>query len=317
MEIKLKFIIFTTINNNENLINFNFMPKTQKTLNELNNLRNNFSSQDYENYLNGDLKLKDIYKIFNCCENSFDYFLQEKGWLGRIAAIRSSTKHDFFNTIDTSEKAYILGFYIADGCLVKNKICFSLNLEDLQILKDIKNYLCPITKISYTKERINKSGILSHSMCKISITSDEMSKTLEKYGLGHRKTYLAKSIKNIIPNELMWDFIRGYFDGDGCVSASDTTKKHITKTGEEKVYHHWNIGFTIISKDRMILDEINEFFIKEGIDTHVYPDTRENFLVGTHSLEEVKKIYNKLYTTSNLYLQRKKEKFNKIMKIPR
>ena len=154
-------------------------------------------------------------------------------------------------------------------------------------------------------------------MCKISITSDEISKTLQNYGLGYNKTYLAKSIKDIIPENLMWDFIRGYFDGDGCVSISNTTKKHITKSGEEKIYYHRNIGFTIISKDKMILDEINDFFLKEGINTYVYPDIRNNFLVGTHSLEEVEKIYQKLYTTSNLYLQRKKIKFDEIMKIPR
>ena len=47
----------------------------------------------------------------------------------------------------------------------------------------------------------------------------------------------------------MWHFIRGYFDGDGCISASNTTKK---VNGKE--YYHTNIGFTIISKDKNILE---------------------------------------------------------------
>ena len=58
---------------------------------------------------------------------------------------------------------------------------------------------------------------------------------------------------------------------------------------------------------------MNEFFMEEGINTHVYPDNKGNYLVGTHSKSEVEKIYNKLYTSSNLFMERKRTKFNEIM----
>ena len=59
--------------------------------------------------------------------------------------------------------------------------------------------------------------------------------------------------------------------------------------------------------------EMNDFFIEEGINTHVYPDNKGNYLVGTHSKSEIEKIYNKLYTSSNLFMKRKRTKFNEIM----
>lgn len=291
--------------------------KTEKTLKELNHLRNNLTQKHYEDYLNGDLTLKEICKQFNCTQNSLDYFFQEQNWLPRRTYIKLNTRDNYFDKIDTPEKAYIFGFYIADGCIVKNKICFALNEEDLQILIDIKTQLCPAAQINYQKERRNKSGILSHPTYRLAITSDRIVKTLNDYGCGYKKTYLSKSIKNIVPTEYMWDFIRGYFDGDGCISSSIVQKRHITKQGEEKVYQYQNIGFTIISKDKTILDELCSFFSSEGINTHVYPDTKGNFLIGAHSKEEIIKIYKKLYTDCLLFLKRKKEKFDKIMETSR
>lgn len=115
----------------------------------------------------------------------------------------------------------------------------------------------------------------------------------------------------------MWDFIRGYWDGDGNINSSDVIKNVTLKNGETASYQYTNVGFTIISKDPLILEELNDFFLESGISTHVYPDNRENYLVGTHSKSEVEKIYNNLYTSSNLYLNRKRIKFDEIMKIPR
>lgn len=115
----------------------------------------------------------------------------------------------------------------------------------------------------------------------------------------------------------MWDFIRGYWDGDGNINFSEVTKNVTLKNGETTSYQYTNVGFTIISKDSLILEELNEFFLESGISTHVYPDNKGNYLVGTHSRSEVEKIYNNLYTPSNFYLNRKRIKFDEIMKIPR
>ena len=282
--------------------------KTAKTEQMLEILRKNFTDEDYKEYILGNLKMKDVYEKYEVNQNAMDYFFAEKGYVKRSTLRKENIKIDIFNPVNTPEAAYILGFYIADGCLNGNKFVITLNEKDKEILEKIRDYMSPITKLIYKKETINKQGIVSHPMYSFAFACKEIVNCLEDLGLGKNKTYLSKSIKNVVPKELMWDFIRGYWDGDGCISSSN-----VTKNVKETSYNYINIGFTIISKDPDILNEMNEFFIEEGINTHVYPDNKGNYLVGTHSKSEVEKIYNKLYTSSNLFMERKRTKFNEIM----
>lgn len=252
--------------------------------------------------------MKDVYEKYKVNQNAVDYFFAEKGYVKRSTLRKENIKTNIFNPVNTPEAAYILGFYIADGCLNGNKFVITLNEKDKEILEKIRDYMSPITKLIYKKETINKQGIVSHPMYSFAFSCKEIVSCLEDLGLGKNKTYLSKSIKNVVPKELMWDFIRGYWDGDGCISSSN-----VTKNVKETSYNYINIGFTIISKDPDILNEMNEFFIEEGINTHVYPDNKGNYLVGTHSKPEIEKIYNKLYTSSNLFMERKRTRFNEIM----
>lgn len=261
--------------------------------------------------------MKDVYAKYECNQNAMDYFFAERGYIKRGNLRNSKIKKDIFNPVNTPEAAYILGFYIADGCINGNKFVITLSEKDKEILEKIRDYMSPVTKLCYKPERINKAGITTHPMYSFSFACKEIVSRLEELGLGQKKTYLEKSIKNIVPKEFMWDFIRGYWDGDGNINSSEVTKKVTLKNGEEATYQYNNIGFTIISKDPLILEELNEFFLESGISTYVYPDNKGNYLVGTHSKSEVEKIYNHLYTSSNLYLNRKRIKFDEIMKIPR
>lgn len=282
--------------------------KTAKTEQMLEILRQNFTDEDYKEYILGNLKMKDVYEKYKVNQNAVDYFFAEKGYVKRSTLRKENIKTNIFNPVNTPEAAYILGFYIADGCLNGNKFVITLNEKDKEILEKIRDYMSPITKLIYKKETVNKQGIISHPMYSFAFSCKEIVNKLEKLGLGKNKTYLNKSIKNIVPKELMWDFIRGYWDGDGCISNSN-----VTKNVKETSYNYVNIGFTIISKDPNILNEMNEFFVEEGINTHVYPDNKGNYLVGTHSKPEIEKIYNKLYTSSNLFMERKRTRFNEIM----
>ena len=284
------------------------LKKTAKTEQMLEILRQNFTDEDYKEYILGNLKMKDVYEKYKVNQNAMDYFFAEKGYVKRSTLRKENIKIDIFNPVNTPEAAYILGFYIADGCLNGNKFVITLNEKDKEILEKIRDYMSPITKLIYKKETIIKQGIVSHPMYSFAFACKEIVSCLEDLGLGKNKTYLSKSIKNVVPKELMWDFIRGYWDGDGCISSSN-----VTKNVKETSYNYINIGFTIISKDPDILNEMNEFFMEEGINTHVYPDNKGNYLVGTHSKSEVEKIYNKLYTSSNLFMERKRTKFNEIM----
>ena len=82
------------------------------------------------------------------------------------------TKHqnndNYFDVIDSHEKAYILGFLIADGCIrlekrksgnFSKRICFSNSIDDWDVIKYIHDKICPEVKlITYhnTKGAINR-----------------------------------------------------------------------------------------------------------------------------------------------------------------
>ena len=189
--------------------------KTAKTEQMLEILRQNFTDEDYKEYILGNLKMKDVYEKYKVNQNAVDYFFAEKGYVKRSTLRKENIKTNIFNPVNTPEAAYILGFYIADGCLNGNKFVITLNEKDKEILEKIRNYMSPITKLIYKKETVNKQGIISHPMYSFAFSCKEIVNKLEKLGLGKNKTYLNKSIKNIVPKELMWDFIRGYWDGDG------------------------------------------------------------------------------------------------------
>ncbi len=287
----------------------------QKIQNQITNLKTNFPWDLYNRYLQGDIKYSQLLQLLNCSDYIFKIVIQDMSLYKRRQYNNTMTNHAIFDNINTEYQAYILGFYIADGCICNSEyITFALNQQDVQILTDIKNIINPNAKISFYKERINKHGIKTHPIAQFKVHSKHIFDTLQNYGLGCNKTYLQKSIANIIPKELMWHFIRGYFDGDGMIGRYLITKKHQCKNGVIKKYYSYNYNYTIISHDQCILQEILDFYKSEGINAIIYQEQRSgNYLVGSHSLCEIKKVFNKLYENSTIYLQRKYYKFRQII----
>ena len=110
---------------------------------------------------------------------------------------------------NTEEMYYFLGFMSADGCLKNTgEISININVKDIKILEDLKNYLG--TKKPIYFQKINNSVIFSFGNKKIY-------NNITKFGLTPQKSLTLKFPPNI-PNNMMNHFIRGYFDGDGSVS---------------------------------------------------------------------------------------------------
>ena len=276
----------------------------------IDSIETKFKIEDYENFLNKKISRKDLANLIGITEYSLIEYLKYKklSTSPRIYFL-SSIKHDIFDVIDTEEKAYLLGFYIADGCITGNRLCFTLSNDDIKHLKKIRDLISPNSKLNFQPSRISKQNIKSNALCKLAISSSKIVNRLNELGLGYKKTYLKKSIINTVPNNLMWHFIRGYFDGDGCISAS--LVKHIYKN---KIYHNYNVNWTIISHDNCILKEIQQF-IENNLNLKIllYPDNKGNYLVGTHSIKNLKPIFEALYNNSTIKLERKYEKFKNII----
>lgn len=132
-------------------------------------------------------------------------------------------KEDFFEIINTEEKAYFLGLMFADGAVVLDasekrspSISLSLKLSDIQLIQEFRTLLCMGGRITYDKRKNKESAILS-------FRSKKMAEDLSKYGIVPNKTYKTKHLPEV-PQEFLKDFLRGLLDGDGSLYLGGTNK---------------------------------------------------------------------------------------------
>lgn len=123
-----------------------------------------------------------------------------------------SLNENYFDNINTPNKAYILGWVMSDGYVNNYKLVFGL--KDLEILEFIKSETKSEHKISevfvYDK-RTNKT----YQQYVLQITSKKMSESLNKLGVHQSKSFTVDLPK--IDNTLYPHLIRGIFDGDGYI----------------------------------------------------------------------------------------------------
>lgn len=124
---------------------------------------------------------------------------------------------NYFNIIDTSEKAYWLGFLYADGYNSTTYIQLGISSIDINHLRKYRKSLNSTHPISNKK---------NDNTVNITISDKQITKDLTKLGCINNKTYKGKFPNyNQIPQIYMRDFIRGFFDGDGCIHKLITKKE--------------------------------------------------------------------------------------------
>lgn len=208
---------------------------------------------------------------------------------------------DYFEEINTSEKAYILGFIASDGCVQpeNNKIKIDLKEIDEDILLKIQKEIGHDNKLSHYKQKSyfnEKEYIINIS--RLVINSKQMIKDLQKYGVVKNKTDILNINLSLISKEFFFDFLRGMFDGDGCISFS-----------KEKKYCDVTLTSTPIMLNK-ILDWLNK---NCEYDCKFYLNYRHKDNLNNATIISTNKDFNKnflkdLYLNSTIYLDRK---FNK------
>lgn len=215
----------------------------------------------------------------------------------------------YFDKIDTEYKAYILGLIYADGTIddkVRGKrewrLIISLQEEDGYVLKQLlEDTNKKELKISHPPSIKNRNWKKRVVAC---VNNTYLCNTLANLGCGPRKSQLGMKFP-IIPENLINHFIRGFFDGDGCVTINKRLYRGVTKTTEN---YKLKIAFT--STDNTFLDEIVKLLpIKK-----VYKTSKlRKQIVYTYWIENVSDVanfYEYLYKDATIYFQRKYDKFN-------
>jgi hypothetical protein len=194
---------------------------------------------------------------------------------------------DFFQEINTEEKAYFAGFIAADGNIRKDflKMRIELNIKDKEILEKFKTVLGSDLTI---KEHFRPNN---HS-CYLDLNSKKICTDLSKIGIIPNKSLILDINFDLIPQELTRHFIRGYFDGDGSINCY---------TRQNKNYKEWELSFIGTEK---FLCKIQE---KMNI-THKLYTCGNNWRFGIKKKQTISEIIDFLYQDATVYLERKKEK---------
>jgi len=116
---------------------------------------------------------------------------------------------NFFETIDSEEKAYWLGFIAADGNLSSKRPLFRLTLAEKDLNHIIKLKMCLNSKKTPFKIKNTSSYRITHY-------SKKMYNDLVNKGITPRKSLTLLPSRDI-SEDLIRHWVRGYFDGDGSV----------------------------------------------------------------------------------------------------
>lgn len=198
----------------------------------------------------------------------------------------------YFDNIDTPNKAYILGFLYADGNLTQHGYGIRLFLQDRDknILEDIlaelkSNYPLHFYDYSYKPNHRNQYGIF--------ISNKYMFNSLLNCGLTPNKSLTLK-YPTCIPDKYQKDFLRGYFDGDGTL--------HSSKNGKNCNFISTN-DFCIVAKD------IIESHVGVNCGVYQYDENGITSILQISGGKQVTKFLSWIYENSDLKLKRKYLKY--------
>lgn len=213
---------------------------------------------------------------------------------------------DYFQIIDTSEKAYWLGFLYADGCInrkYKNDKLSSMQLELSLSIKDkahLQKFALSLDSNVPIKERLVKYKDSEYGACRLLVCNTKICYDLIDKGCTPQKsTTVRMPNDHIIPFHLKSDFLRGYFDGNGCI--------HVRLQGGKPT-----IEIVIATGSEDMLKDISSFLFSNRIVTvmpKIYKDNRSNNHQMFYYGDSVKDFLDYIYSDCTTYLDRKYQQY--------
>lgn len=206
-------------------------------------------------------------------------YLRAKG----IDTLANNKKYSYdrsvFKTIDSEEKAYWLGFILADGYVSDKGLEIGLNIKDRTHLQKFCKF------IGIDESAIKVKG---ETTVRVIITSVELVQDLLSHGIKNKKSLIADFNHTILNGELARHYLRGYFDGDGYMSK-DGNRSEVT-CGSTVLLNSWQ-------------DHLRETLSIEY--KRVHSDNRSNAKRLRYSKKDTLALKQYLYNDSAIFLNRK------------
>lgn len=245
-------------------------------------------------YIENNVSIEEIVKQTKVSSSTLDRWVRKFNIQPRGCHRHYNFNQSIFNTIDTEEKAYWLGFITADGYVNESRHFLNIKLQagDEAHLYKFKQFLgCIEIPI---KDDIGGSGQIVKS---ITVNSRTLVNDLINLGVRQGKSG-NEHICNKVPDNLIPHYIRGLIDGDGCIQHGSHPTVELVGSLE------------IVS------------FLKQYIHEHIYPLKSTASYIYKHgiiykasfnALDCVLLCYKHFYGNAKIYLDRKYEqilKFN-------
>lgn len=267
------------------------------------NLDTKIQEQIIEAYKNN-MSIREIQRNYGATRPSVSQFLEEKGIKKSKGNHYRKYFHDFdfFETIDTEEKAYWLGFMYSDGYIVasheygEDSFGLTLAMDSIDSIEKFKKSLKATNPIRY-----DNSPQKGQKLAKLVCTSQKTVDDLIDKGVYKQKSLILKPPKKV-PQELLRHFIRGFFDGDGTIT------KYFS-TGDNRV--HFGISFTTTYEVAVWLQEVL------GGRGSVFPDKRREhtwyYSIGGN--RQVLKLCHYMYEEATIWMDRKYSRYQELLKM--
>lgn len=133
-----------------------------------------------------------------------------------------SLNHEYFDNIDSYDKAYFLGFMTTDGYVSKtgNTVSLCLKSSDDSILRRFSDKIGSENNLYYSRR----------GEARMSFKSAKIKRGLSAHGVTPDKN--TRISFPLLSDELMPHYIRGIIDGDGWISAKS---RQVGFCGNEKI----------------------------------------------------------------------------------
>ena len=212
--------------------------------------------------------------------------------------------HDYFEKIDTQEKAYWLGFLWADGsisktasrCSGKNRMTLTQKATNAEHLKLFAHAVKAPANIRYYA-----SSYEGQPSARLSINSRKFCMHMEQLGFDIKSRRIH--VPNM-PKSLYRHFIRGYFDGDGCLSVyvqtsqkTPVNRQEFSLTGDE----------TLMLEIQQILNE--QTTVSKRVHVKHYKRTNKAVSLRYGRKADIAALEHYLYDKATVYLKEKHDKF--------
>lgn len=254
---------------------------------------------------NNNRTLGDIAKELNIPYSSLQVEMERAGLSRRNGS--NARKYDvdmhYFDMIDTPARAYWLGYLYADGYV--HTECAPYNVVFTQTEKDSISVYKLAETLKYTgpiRQEYNKYS--QNAQYRLDVHSKILVNGLESAGCIHCKPNRKFPSTDVLPQELQWHFIRGLYDGDGCLNCS------LNGSGKSLHYQMELHGsYALLEQIGMLIDP-QQFHIRKI--KHV-SDEVDSFEMRIWRHEIIDKAYSRIYQDiqEGIYLDRKYQTYLK------